>query len=175
MYSPAQAHVETEPTWRYWVDWFIWPPAAVETIALWPDRRNLWLVPLGMLAFSFLEYWVHRLPLHRWAYHATHEVHHRQPRLYVVFPPLYVPSGMTVALAACLLLGAPGLFAGFALGYVWFISWHHVLHHVDLWRPGWPAWVRRYAVWHLGHHHDEAVNFGITLPVWDYLFGTRGR
>ena len=64
------------------------------------------------------------------------------------------------------------VFAGFVVGYIWFIVWHHVLHHFDLSKFN---LIRQYAIWHLRHHKFDDCNFGITLPVWDYMFGTFAR
>lgn len=62
------------------------------------------------------------------------------------------------------------LFAGLVVGFCWFIYWHHIPHHVEL--TGWPRPIQRYAIWHLGHHRFDDRNFGITVPIWDFVFGT---
>ncbi|MGJ5149890.1 sterol desaturase family protein [Bradyrhizobium sp. HKCCYLR1023] len=157
------------PNWLFWLDFILYPLLAAVLMAA--DRDNLgwawsrWAVA-GFLGFTLVEYWVHRLPLHGLFYHRSHEPHHTRPAEYVVFPIWYTPlifSGAWIVLPV-----AP--FTGFVLGYCWYMVWHHLFHHADLNR--FPRIVRRYALWHLAHHHDPGCNFGVTLPVWDYLFGT---
>ena len=29
--------------------------------------------------------------------------------------------------------------------------------------------------WHLVHHEDSRVNFGVFFPIWDIIFGTRAK
>jgi sterol desaturase/sphingolipid hydroxylase (fatty acid hydroxylase superfamily) len=121
---------------------------------------------LGVLLFTFLEYWAHRTVLHRFFFHGPHERHHDHPAEYVVFPIWYTPA----AFAGFFLILPLPVFAGMVVGFCWFIYWHHVLHHFDL--TSWPRPIQRYALWHLAHHRDEAVNFGITVSLWDIVFRT---
>lgn len=160
------------PNWLFWLDFVVYPLiTAIVTARDWGEMDPAWaaLAVLGFVVFTLLEYWMHRLPLHLWLYHGRHERHHTHPREYVVFPVYFTPS---IFVPAYWVLPHP-LFAGFALGYVWFLVWHHLLHHVDLNKV--PSLVRRYALWHLAHHHDETCNFGITTNVWDFVFGTYRR
>lgn len=159
-----------KPNWLFWLDFAIYPVIVAVIVAT--DCRDLaWFAwaTLGALSFTFVEYWMHRLALHAWLYQGQHERHHTHPREYVVFPIYYTPTIFLVAYLALPL----AIFAGFTIGYVWFLVWHHILHHLDL--NLLPASVRRYALWHLAHHHDESCNFGITVPVWDLVFRTYRR
>lgn len=124
------------------------------------------LVSLGALIFTLIEYWVHRVALHRFFYHGSHERHHDHPAEYVVFPTWYTPAIFT---GFFLVLPLP-VFTGLVLGFCWFIYWHHVLHHFDL--TTWPRGVQQYALWHLAHHRRDDCNYGITVPIWDFVFGT---
>ncbi len=119
----------------------------------------------GVILFSFVEYWVHRSLLHRWFYHGQHERHHTHPEEKVIFPWWYTPAifaGFFVVLPL-------HVFAGFVLGYCWFLYWHHALH---FWRLDRHPWVRAYASWHNLHHAGLPVNYGITTPMWDFIFRT---
>jgi sterol desaturase/sphingolipid hydroxylase (fatty acid hydroxylase superfamily) len=163
-----------EASLAYWLDYALFPPAvAAVTVA---DRASwswAWLAiaVLGWLTFTYAEYWLHRVVLHRAMWHGHHERHHREPHEYVTFPILAVPLGFAALLAAVwLATGTAAFWVGGALGYLWFIVWHHVLHHLDLAR--WPAAVRNYATWHLRHHTALSCNYGITVPWWDWLHGT---
>lgn len=126
-----------------------------------------WQYAFGCIFFTFAEYWVHRTLLHRFFYHGTHEDHHLRPSDYVVL--WYTP----LIFAGFYLVMPISVFAGFMLGYLWFIGWHHILHHVDLSEAS--RWVRRYAAWHDVHHKAVKFNFGITHPLWDVIFGTYRR
>lgn len=152
--------------WQFYFDFVLFPTIAITVIAI--DCRSLAWVGLamcGVLLFSFLEYWVHRIALHEFFYHGTHERHHTHPAEYVVFPIWYTPAFFA---GFFFVLPLP-IFAGTVIGYIWFLVWHHILHHFDL--SGFNL-IRRYAVWHLKHHKMDDCNFGITLPIWDFMFGT---
>lgn len=158
----------------YWVDYFVFPVAIVAT-TVWDSASLSWqgfaVAVLGWLTFTYVEYWMHRSVLHRLMWHGQHERHHRTPEEYVTFPPLAVPLGFAALLAVVVAVtGSAAFWVGGALGYLWFIIWHHVLHHVDL--ANWPRFVRDYATWHLRHHTNLSCNYGITVPWWDLLHGT---
>lgn len=160
----------SRPVWLYRVDFVLYPMLAAGIIAA--DCRSLSWVAMalaGVLLFTFVEYWAHRTVLHRFFFHGSHERHHTHPDEYVVFPIYYTP-----AIFAAFFVALPlPVFAGFTVGYCWFLAWHHVLHHVDL--TTWPRPVQRYALWHLAHHRLDDCNFGITVPIWDFAFGTYRR
>jgi sterol desaturase/sphingolipid hydroxylase (fatty acid hydroxylase superfamily) len=154
----------------FYFDFVAFPLLATVLFAGWcRDFTFIAMALAGFMLFTFMEYWVHRIGLHVFHYHGDHERHHKHPAGYVVFPIWYTPA----AFAAFWLAMPLPLFAGVVAGFVWFIVWHHVLHHFDL--NAWPSFVRRYAKWHLAHHHDEAINFGISVPLWDFVFGTYRR
>ena len=63
-------------------------------------------------------------------------------------------------------------FAGLVVGYVWYDLTHYYLHHAA---PTTAAgkWLRRY---HLVHHFQTPDRrYGITTPIWDWVFGTYPR
>lgn len=154
----------------FYFDFAAFPLLAIILIAGY-CRTWEWLgwTGLGLLLFTLVEYWVHRWPLHTFFYSGAHERHHDHPAEYVAFPIWYTPVGFAVFF---LIMPLP-ILAGFTVGYVWFLYWHHILHHFDLTK--WPRPVQRYALWHLAHHRLDDCNFGITVPVWDWLFGTYRR
>jgi sterol desaturase/sphingolipid hydroxylase (fatty acid hydroxylase superfamily) len=46
-------------------------------------------------------------------------------------------------------------------------------HHAD--KPT-SAYFKDLRAWHMRHHHSpKHGNFGVTLPLWDYVFGTAIR
>jgi sterol desaturase/sphingolipid hydroxylase (fatty acid hydroxylase superfamily) len=152
--------------WRYYVDFWLFPLIAAVIVAV--DCRSLaWLgwAALGALLFTFVEYWTHRVLLHRLLWNGKHERHHTHPWEPTIFPVWYTPA----IFAGFLLLMPLPVFAGFVAGYCWFLAWHHALHHWQLDRR---PWVRAYANWHNQHHRGLPVNYGITTPLWDLVFGT---
>lgn len=161
--------------WKHYVDWFIYPPIAVAIAAL-TARSAAWcgFAIAGFVFWTFVEYWTHRSILHRFLWHGTHQHHHLHPKAFVVFPLYYLPTIFAVIFVAmALVLPAPQLwpiYAGFLVGYTWFMTMHHWLHHIEL--TGRPRWLQRYAIWHNRHHKLDNINFGITTPMWDVLFGT---
>lgn len=162
--------------WRYYTD-FVWLPAAA-LLTTWLDQANwglAWLLTLiaGFVLFTFVEYAVHRWLLHGPLWSAAvlkgrdHQRHHTHPQEYVFFQWWYTPA-LSAAAWVALGMWSPPLFAGFAVGGMWFFTIHHAMHH---WSRQW-GWLRRYARWHDLHHKDLPANYGITHPGWDLLFGT---
>lgn len=152
--------------WRYWVDFYIFPPLAVG-LAVYDCRSSLWVLMCitGFALWTFAEYWVHRSLLHRWFWHGTHERHHDHPSEFVTNIWWYTPILFFVAFFVMPI----SLYVGFSLGYIWFLTMHHWLHHIEL--KG-RTWLHSYAIWHNRHHKLTDCNYGITTPVWDILFRT---
>jgi sterol desaturase/sphingolipid hydroxylase (fatty acid hydroxylase superfamily) len=162
-------HRESVSMWRYWFDFALFPLIAIAVIVF--DCRSLdWLAwcGFGVVLFSFVEYWTHRTLLHWVFWHSTHERHHRAPSEHVIFPLWHTPA----IFAGFFLVMPYSIFAGFVLGYCWFLTLHHALHH---WTLRGMTWLHRYAIWHNRHHSLTDCNYGITTPVWDFAFGTHQR
>lgn len=152
----------------YYFDFVLFPLLAIVMTAFY--CRSMYFVSgalVGVYLFTFIEYWVHRLALHGAFFHAQHERHHTNPKEYVVFPIWFTP---TIFFGFYLVLPV-SIFTGFVVGYCWFFIWHHILHHIEN-LGSYPVWVQQYAVWHLKHHNDDKANFGVTMNLWDWLFGT---
>jgi sterol desaturase/sphingolipid hydroxylase (fatty acid hydroxylase superfamily) len=131
----------------------------------------------GCLAlWTLLEYGLHRLVFHHMLVIRTmHQRHHDEEDALVgspvwlsllahallVFLPLLWIWGFTMASAAG---------AGLMLGYLWYVSIHHILHH---WHPPHASYVYRLKRRHALHHHGNgACNFGVTTGIWDVVFRT---
>lgn len=152
--------------WRYWLDFILFPLVAAAIVLI--DCRSIEWVALcvfGFALWTFVEYWVHRTALHVFFWHGTHERHHKNPSEYVTSIWWYTPP-LFVVLFVIL---PPSIFCGFTLGYVWFLTMHHWLHHIDLRER---TWLHRYAIWHNRHHKFSDCNYGITTPIWDVVFRT---
>jgi sterol desaturase/sphingolipid hydroxylase (fatty acid hydroxylase superfamily) len=139
---------------------------------------------LGFLAWTLIEYLLHRFVFHlapdqsfesKRKQFMVHGYHHEFPndRLRLVAPLLLsAPIGIVIALVYFLLLGRyHGLiwFAGTIVGYLAYDWVHYYTHHFrPTTRLG--KFLRRY---HMEHHYkDSDSHFGISSPLWDWVFGT---
>ena len=130
---------------------------------------------LGLLAFSFLEYF-----FHRWMFHTRiplftqgHDLHHANPLGYDSLP-FFLPPTVLLALAGVFVLIMPTgfglLLAGtITLGYILYGISHFIIHHVRFKQP----LLRRWAGAHHVHHYHPETNFGVTTLLWDVLLRTR--
>ena len=61
------------------------------------------------------------------------------------------------------------LFSGFLLGYVAYDSVHYATHHMRM-NNKIGKFLKEY---HLRHHfQDDNTAYGVSNPLWDYVFGT---
>jgi 4-hydroxysphinganine ceramide fatty acyl 2-hydroxylase len=69
---------------------------------------------------------------------------------------------------------ADGLTVGVMAGYWWYGVVHHVVHHHA--NSSSPSYFNDLRAWHMRHHYSpKRGNFGVTTPIWDYVFGTTIR
>jgi len=143
---------------------------------------------IGLFLWTLAEYTLHRFVFH---YHARtprmervtflfHGVHHAQPqcKTRLVMPPV-----VSLPLAAIFyglfwliigsLLQAPGwvnpMMSGFLIGYLVYDLTHYATHHWPM-RSRFAKFLKRY---HMQHHYKTPnARYGVSSPVWDYVFGT---
>lgn len=154
--------------------------------ALWRNALSLpataGLFIFGVLIWTLLEYVIHRHIFHyepktRWGkklHFVVHGVHHDFPSdaTRLVMPPsVSIPLAVIFWAVFALIFGrlAPGISAGFAFGYVCYDCIHYATHHFAMNnRVG--LWLKQY---HLRHHFkDDEAGYGVSSPLWDYVFGT---
>ena len=154
--------------------------------ALWRNGLSLLatggLFLAGILIWTLLEYIIHRCIFHYeprsgWGkklHFIVHGVHHDYPNdaTRLVMPPsVSIPLAVVFWVGFALIFGrfAPGISAGFAFGYVCYDSIHYATHHFPMQnRVG--AWLKQY---HLRHHYkDDEAGYGVSSPLWDYVFRT---
>jgi sterol desaturase/sphingolipid hydroxylase (fatty acid hydroxylase superfamily) len=171
-----------------WIPVLTWILARAALDPALPGSLLALLPMAGLLAWTLLEYVLHRGVFHFRADPASelqrdvafliHGVHHDYPydpdRL--VMPPL-------VGALVAVLIGAPlhallgphlfrPFFAGMAAGYLWYDLTHYAVHHAEL-RSSLGRWLRRH---HLRHHFVTPERcYGVTTPLWDLVFGTYPR
>ena len=63
------------------------------------------------------------------------------------------------------------VFVGFAMGYLAYDGTHYAIHHLRM-SSSWGKWIKRH---HMVHHHTgEQARWGVSSPLWDWVFGTMG-
>ena len=149
----------------------------------------LWLLPIGVMIWTLLEYVLHRYVFHiqiplrnphlRDIVNASHLAHHASPRdpAKVLVHPLYglvVSSLLYAALYGALrnFFSAAGLLVGVWTGFLYYEAVHYRVHF-NLSGRGVIAKQRRTHFYH--HFTNNRVCFGVTSPLWDYVFGTALR
>jgi 4-hydroxysphinganine ceramide fatty acyl 2-hydroxylase len=155
-------------------------------VSLW--QRNLPILAVaglllaGLLIWTLVEYIIHRYVFHyqpksRWGkslHFLVHGVHHDYPSdaTRLVMPPVVsVPLAIIFYVVFALIFSqfSPAIFAGFILGYVCYDLIHYATHHRAM-RSGVWLQLKQY---HLSHHYkDDHAGYGVSSPLWDYVFRT---
>jgi sterol desaturase/sphingolipid hydroxylase (fatty acid hydroxylase superfamily) len=155
-------------------------------LAYWLPQTSLmkffWLFPLGMLGFTLVEYIMHRFLFHldtstearaKFQY-SVHGVHHEFPRDKdrLVMPiVLSIPLSALFGLLFVALMGLNGIifFGGFVSGYSTYLYIHYAIHAM---KP--PKNFLKYLWKHHSMHHyaSEGTAYGVSIPLWDFVFGT---
>jgi 4-hydroxysphinganine ceramide fatty acyl 2-hydroxylase len=137
---------------------------------------------IGILAWTLLEYIIHRYIFHyepktrlgKLLHFVVHGVHHDYPNdaTRLVMPPVIsIPLAIFFFSLFAFALGryAPAVSAGFGFGYVCYDSIHYATHHFAMKRGIW----LRLKQYHLRHHYqDDQAGYGVSSPLWDYVFRT---
>ncbi len=140
------------------------------------------IVISGFFSWTLAEYLMHRFLYHKagdGSYHSRfkyifHGIHHEYPNDHdrLVLPP--VPSLLiagTLLGLFYLIMGAWALVfgTGFLWGYLSYMNVHYIVHRFS--PPKQFAFWWKYHTIHHFQQHDRA--FGVTTPIWDYVFSTR--
>jgi len=128
-------------------------------------------------AFSFLEYWCHRI-CHSGLFWHLHRLHHAAATMSPLVEYRNHPGQKAFEM---LFFAWPAGLIAVPLGYLEILGiiagFYHMLIHADVgWRWGWVGrWVINSPAAHRLHHSADPVHFGKNLSVlilWDRLFGT---
>jgi len=137
----------------------------------------------GLLIWTLAEYVMHRFVFHfkpsgtlgKKIMFLFHGIHHDYPSdsLRLVMPPaLAFPLAAMFYTLFLVLFGAlrvSPVFAGFLTGYLFYDLIHYAAHHVTL--PGsFGRYVKRHHIRH--HFRNPQRNYGVSTPLWDFVFGT---
>lgn len=172
----------TRPFWVY--------PPVVALLSAWAGPRAGWAsaagwFAAGLVAWTLVEYGLHRLmhvrtPWRRFRnfQEFAHLRHHREPddlpRSLVTLRGSIPLSLLFFGLALLVfrsLVPAVLFHAGLTAGYVFYEFVHFATH--ARWRIPGLDWLQRYHALH--HARQWNRTFGVTCPVWDYVFGTAPR
>ena len=137
---------------------------------------------LGIIAFTFVEYMMHKhffhmepdTPIKDKLQYGIHGVHHDYPRDKdrLAMPPFVSAAYAAILyLVFTLLMGDFALYflPGFLLGYSGYLGVHYVVH---VYNPP-KNFLKVLWVNHAIHHYKNPDSaFGVSSPLWDYLLGT---
>lgn len=136
----------------------------------------------GLLMFTLAEYGVHRFVFHmqpdtqmkKKIQYTFHGIHHDYPKDKdrLAMPPL-----VSITVATILLFGFKlfmgdyvfGFLPGFLFGYAGYLFVHYIVHAFQV-----PKNVFKVLWVHHAIHHYKSENkaFGVSSPLWDYIFRT---
>jgi hypothetical protein len=142
----------------------------------------VWLFPVGLCSWTLLEYGLHRFVFHREIrtvsirkiINSSHMEHHLAPRddeLILVQPPYALAVSALLAIFIELIsrneFWTAGILSGVWAGFLYYEAVHYRVHITPA--NGWLLSRQRRA--HFYHHyHDSNRRFGVTTPLWDYVF-----
>lgn len=139
----------------------------------------------GLFFFTLVEYLMHRYLYHipattkrrKKISYTMHGVHHDYPKdkSRLAMPPvlsLLIASVLFILYRAVLGNFVFGFLAGFLVGYAGYLAIHYSVHTFRV--PG--NFLR--ILWHhhaIHHYREDDRAFGVSSPLWDYIFGTMPR
>lgn len=141
------------------------------------------LVFVGILAWTFMEYVLHRHLFHlkdrgpvsrksQFIMHGFHHIDANDPTRLVMTPIVSITLAILfyVAFKAALgFLWAQPFMVGFLIGY---LSYDYIHYYVHFFTP--TTRIGKYLkTHHMKHHYVGAESrWGVSSPLWDYIFGT---
>lgn len=136
----------------------------------------------GFFFWTFLEYTMHRYAFHFEAksefgkkiIFLFHGIHHDYPK---DFTRLVMPLSVSIPLSSLFYLGFYSLFGthgavvfcGMMTGYLIYDYIHFGVHYFQSKNPVF-VYLKRYHLWH--HYQQPEKGFGVSNPLWDYVFRT---
>jgi sterol desaturase/sphingolipid hydroxylase (fatty acid hydroxylase superfamily) len=168
----------------YYADFVVYPALIAGLVAFeasemkpWRPLPSLSLCLAGIVIWTLFEYLLHRFVLHEVPIlEDMHEAHHADPTALNG-----TPSWLSLSVGVLGMLlplwwafgfeDAGALTTGLMIGYLAYVSIHHICHHWRL-EPG--SWLYGLKHRHARHHFSKKPgNFGVTTNIWDFVFGTR--
>ncbi len=149
------------------------------TLSAWQTSGMFFL---GVIAFSWIEYNIHRYVFHMATYtkfrvkmqYMIHGVHHEFPKDKdrLAMPPLLSVTIATILLLIFEVIMGDLVFSflpGLLVGYAGYLLVHYMVHAFQPPRNLFKAlWIN-----HGIHHYKNGESvFGVSSPLWDYIYGT---
>ena len=142
----------------------------------------IWIL-VGFFVWTFTEYFLHRFVFHfnaksrfgKRLIYLFHGIHHDEPddptRLVMPpFPALVIMAALYFVFSLVIPMLYMNVFMfAFIVGYLTYDYIHYATHHFPM-----TSKVGRYLKkYHLRHHHaKEHSKYGVSNPLWDYIFFT---
>jgi sterol desaturase/sphingolipid hydroxylase (fatty acid hydroxylase superfamily) len=139
----------------------------------------------AVIVWTLTEYVLHRYAFHfpatskvgKWLVFLFHGNHHHDPKdkTRLVFPPGgSIPIMIGLYYLFALVVPAAWIepfMAFFIISYLTYDYIHYAVHHFPMKSPV-AKFLKHY---HLKHHYaGEEGRYGVSSPLWDYVFGTTG-
>ena len=162
------------------VAYFLYRAAQTPEIGFW---NGAGLFVFGIFIWTLTEYLLHRFVFHyepssemgKRLHFLMHGVHHDYPndsKRLVMPPAVSIPLAFLFYGLFLLVVGVtylPPFFAGFILGYIFYDTIHYATHHAPM-KSRIGLFVKHHHVRH--HYQDDHKGYGVSSPLWDYVFGT---
>jgi sterol desaturase/sphingolipid hydroxylase (fatty acid hydroxylase superfamily) len=143
---------------------------------------TIFMFTIGLISFTWLEYITHRYLFHMKTFtdlrakiqYTIHGVHHEFPKDKdrLAMPPLLSITISTLLLLLFRLILGDLVFAflpGFIVGYAGYLAIHYMVHAFQPPKNFFKVlWVNH----SIHHYKDGEVVFGVSSPLWDYIYGT---
>ena len=136
---------------------------------------------IGFLSWTLAEYILHRFIYHKIKdasydtgfHYMFHGIHHAYPndKSKTVLPPVpsIIIAGLFFGIFYLLLRDVAFVFSpGFLIGYSIYMWIHTAIHRLPT-PKRFNFWWKHHGIHHY-QQHDQA--FGVSTPLWDYVFGT---
>ncbi len=140
----------------------------------------------GLFIWTLTEYLLHRFVFHfepksplgkrlHWMFHGVHH-DYPQDKFRLVMPPsISLPLAALFYFIFLFIFGSvhlPAIFSGFLAGYLAYDTIHYAIHHNGF-RNSFMLKIKQH---HMRHHYTEPnEGFGVSSPLWDYVFNTRPK
>lgn len=148
------------------------------------DFVNIFLMVIaGLFIWTFTEYFLHRFVFHynprssfgKRLHFLFHGVHHDYPndsKRLVMPPSISLPLATLFFFFFRFILGSESVFPfflGFISGYLIYDITHYAIHHFNMKSKFW-LYIKNH---HMKHHYQfDDKGFGVSQPIWDFVFGT---
>ncbi len=155
---------------------------SITSVGVLSGWQTAGLFAAGLFLFTLVEYVMHRYLFHidtstkRKAklQYTLHGVHHEYPKdkERLAMPPIMSIAIATTLLFVFKLILNEMVFAflpGFLVGYAGYLFMHYILHTYKAPKGFFNFLWANHAV---HHYKDQTKAFGVSSPLWDYVFGT---